>query len=134
MMNGFSDSMYEFDTLCANIAQIEDSIELVAILNNKGRVIEMAARDEGINKDLTPQKKEMFFMESVLKSSMNKEHDHEFGKVHGAIIEREKFTIFSFDVLNYVIVVISRPLLNPIDLKNNIVNTIMSLRKVELVQ
>lgn len=133
-MNRYSDSMYEFDSLCGNIAKIDDSIELVAILNNKGRVIEMAARDEGINKDLTPQKREMFFMESVLKSSMNKEHDNEFGKVHGAIIEREKFTIFSFDVLNYVIVVVSRPLLNPISVKNDIVNVIMNLRRVELVQ
>ncbi|MDE1769782.1 MAG: hypothetical protein KGI28_04425 [Thaumarchaeota archaeon] len=133
-MTGYSDSMYEFDSLCANIAKINDSIELVAILNNKGRVIEISEREDGINKELMPQKREMFFMESVLKSSMNKEHDNEFGKVHGTIIEREKFTIFSFDVLNYVIVVISRPLLNPISVKNNIVNDIMNLRRIELVQ
>ena len=94
----------------------------------------MSAKENGIDKDLTPVKKEMLFMESVLKSNMNKEHNHEFGNVYSSILEREKFTVFSFEMLEYVILVISKPITNPIDLKNKISQTIINSRKVEIIQ
>ena len=62
MTSGYFENSFEFDTVCNNITGIDDSIELVAVLNNKGRAIEMTAREEGVNKDLTPQKREMMFM------------------------------------------------------------------------
>ena len=73
-------------------------------------------------------------MESVLKSNMNKEHNDEFGNVHCSILEREKFTVFSFEILNYVILVITRPSSNPMGLKNKISKILISSRKVEIVQ
>lgn len=134
MTTRYFESLFEFDVLCCNISQIDENIELIAVLNNKGRAIEMTAKENGINKDLTPMKREMLFMESVLKSNMNKEHNHEFGNVHSSILEREKFTVFSFEMLEYVILVISKTIINPIDLKNKILETIINSRKVELVQ
>jgi hypothetical protein len=130
----YFENSFELNALCSNITKIDESIELVAVLNNKGRAIEMIAREEGINKDLTSQKREMLFMESVLKSTMNREHNHEFGMVYWAILERERFTEFSFEILNYVILVISRPSSNPMDLKNKISEILIKGRKVELVQ
>lgn len=134
MTLGYFENSFEFDAVCNNIAGIDESIELVAVLNNKGRAIEMTAREEGVNKELAPQKREMLFMESVLKSNMNKEHNHEFGNVHCSILEREKFTVFSFEVLSYVLLIITKPSLNPIELKNKISEILISSRKVELVQ
>lgn len=134
MITGYFESLFEFDVLCSNIAKIDESIEIVAVLNNKGRVIEMITLEDGINKYLTPQKREMLFMECVLKSSMNKEYDHEFGKVQSSILMREKFIVFSFEMLDYVILVISKPVFNLIHLKNSISEAIINSKKVELVQ
>ena len=134
MTTSYFESLFEFDAICSNISQIDENIELIAVLNNKGRAIEMTSKENGINKDLTPMKREMLFMESVLKSNMNKEHNHEFGNVHSSILEREKFTVFSFEMLEYVILIISKPIINPMELKNKISETIINSRKVELVQ
>lgn len=134
MTTRYFESLFEFDILCSSISQIDENIELTAVLNNKGRAIEMSVKENGIDKDLTPVKKEMLFMESVLKSNMNKEHNHEFGNVYSSILEREKFTVFSFEMLEYVILVISKPVINPIDLKNKISQTIINSRKVEMIQ
>ena len=134
MTTRYFESLFEFDILCNNISQIDENIELAAVLNNKGRAIEMAAKENGINKELTPVKKEMLFMESVLKSNMNKEHNHEFGNAYSSILEREKFTVFSFELLEYVILVISKPITNPTDLKNRISQVIINSRKVEMIQ
>ncbi len=134
MTTRYFESLFEFDVLCCNISQIDENIELIAVLNNKGRAIEMTAKENGVNKDLTPMKREMLFMESVLKSNMNKEHNHEFGNVYSSILEREKFTVFSFEMLEYVILVISKTIINPMELKNKISETIISSRKVELAQ
>lgn len=128
------DSYFGFDILCNDISNLDNDIELVAVLNHKGRVIEIKAREEGIDKDLTLQKREMFFMQSVLQTSMNKDHDDEFGKVKSSILERERFTTLSFEFFNYVILAVSRPNLNPIQLKNNILEKINNIKKVELVQ
>jgi hypothetical protein len=134
MTTRYFESLFEFDVLCCNISQIDENIELIAVLNNKGRAIEMTAKENGVNKDLTPMKREMLFMESVLKSNMNKEHNHEFGNVYSSILEREKFTMFSFEMSEYVILVISKTIINPMELKNKISETIISSRKVELTQ
>jgi hypothetical protein len=128
------DGYFEFDILCNDIANLDDDIELVAVLNHKGRVIEIKAREEGIDKALTLQKREMFFMQCVLQASMNKDHDDEFGKVKSSILERERFTTISFEFFNYVILVVLKPSLDLIEIKNSIFEKIDNARKVELVQ
>ncbi|MFZ0184172.1 MAG: hypothetical protein WBV92_02145 [Nitrosotalea sp.] len=134
MTTSFFENLFEFDSLCSNISKIDDNIELVAVLNNKGRAIEMITKEDGINRDLPPQKREMLFMEYVLKSNMNKEHNHEFGKVFSSILEREKFTVLSFEISDYVLLVITKSINNPIDIKNKISETIINSRRVELAQ
>ncbi|HJW19169.1 MAG TPA: DUF6659 family protein [Candidatus Nitrosotalea sp.] len=133
-MSIIHDNYFGFDALCNDITNLDNDIELVAVLNHKGRVIEIKAREEGIDKALTVQKREMFFMQSVLQTSMNRDHDDEFGKVKSSILERERFTTLSFEFHNYVILVVSRPSLNPIQLKNNILEKMNSIRKIELAQ
>ncbi|HET6458714.1 MAG TPA: hypothetical protein VFG24_07550 [Nitrosopumilaceae archaeon] len=131
---GYFDNIFGFDALCSDITNLDEDIELVAVLNQKGRAIEMKAREEGIDKDLTPQKREMFFMQCVLQTLMNRDHDDECGKVKSSILERERFTIFLFEFFNYVILTVSRPILNPMHLKNSISEKIANIKKVELAQ
>ncbi len=126
------DNYFGFDRLCNEIIDISDDINLVTVLNNKGRVVEIKVR-EVIDSYFTPLKREMFFMQCVLQTSMNKDHDDEFGKVTSSILEREKFTLFSFEFFNYVILVVSRPGGNPIQLKSTIIEKVNNSKKVELV-
>ncbi|MDE1814069.1 MAG: hypothetical protein KGH87_03315 [Thaumarchaeota archaeon] len=131
-MSIIHDNYFGFDILCNDIASLDNDIEFVAVLNHKGRVIETKAREKKIDKASTIQKREMFFMQCVLQTSMNRDHDDEFGKVKSSILERERSTMLSFEFLNYVILVVSRPSLNPIQLKNNILEKMNSIRKVDL--
>lgn len=126
------DSYFGFDNLCNEIINIDNSINLVAVLNNKGRVIETKVR-EVIDTYYNPLKKEMFFMQCVLQTSMNKDHDDELGKVTSYILEREKFTMFSFEFLSYVILVVSRSKNNTIQLKEVIIEKINKHKKIEIV-
>ena len=128
------DGYFGFDVLCNDISNLDEDIELIAVLNHKGRAIETKTREEGIDKSLTLQKREMFFMQSVLQTSMNRDHDDEFGKVKSSILERERFTTLSFEFSNYVILVVSRPSLDPIQLKNNILEKINGIKKIGLAQ
>ncbi|WP_101010912.1 DUF6659 family protein [Nitrosotalea sinensis] len=126
------DSYFGFDNLCNEIINIDNSINLVAVLNNKGRVIETKVR-EAIDTYYNPLKKEMFFMQCVLQTSMNKDHDDELGKITSYILEREKFTMFSFEFLSYVILVVSRSKNNTIQLKEVIIEKINKHKKIEIV-
>lgn len=108
------------DLLCKKVSCVDEHIDLVAVLNRRGRVVEMIARDDGVNKDLTTHKREMLFMEFVLQASMNKEYDDEFGKVKGLILQREKISAFSFQLYDHVLVVIARPLFEPMIVQQRI--------------
>ena len=108
------------DLICKQISCIDDHIDLVAILNHKGRVEDMIARDDGVNRDLTSHKREMLFMECVLHASMHQEYDDEFGKVKGTVIQREKINSFTFQIGDYFLLAITKPVNNPIALQQKI--------------
>jgi hypothetical protein len=114
------------DLICKQISCIDDHIDLVAIINHKGRVEDMIARDDGVNRDLTAHKREMLFMESVLQASMNSEYDDEFGKVKVSMIQREKVLAFSFQIDSYFLLVISKPVLDPLLLEQKIASIIFN--------
>jgi hypothetical protein len=120
------------DILCKQVSSIDDRIELVAIINHKGRVVEMAASDDGINKDLTPHKREMLFMEFVLQASMNGEYDDEFGKVKGLILQREKVSAFSFQIYDCLLIAITKPVPEPTAIQQRIAEIIFNYAKLEL--
>lgn len=119
------------DILCKQVSSIDDRIELVAIINRKGRVVEMTARDDGVNRDLTPHKREMLFMEFVLQASMNGEYDDEFGKVKGLILQREKISAFSFQIYDCLLIVIARPVPEPAVTQQRITEIIFSYMQLE---
>lgn len=129
----YFDSAFGFDLLCNDISNLDENIEMVVVLNSKGRSIEMKIK-KGTDLDLTSTKKEMFFMQSVLQTSMNKDQDEEFGMVKCVIFERERSTIFSFEFFNYVILVVSRSISHILHLKNSISEKIANIKKVELMQ
>ncbi|MGB9003914.1 MAG: hypothetical protein WCC52_08935 [Nitrosotalea sp.] len=91
----------------------------------------MTARDDGVNRDLTPHKREMLFMEFVLQASMNGEYDDEFGKVKGLILQREKISAFSFQIYDCLLIVIARPVPEPAVTQQRITEIIFSYMQLE---
>jgi len=130
----YIDSTFGFETVCNDISVLEKNIEMVAVLNKKGRAVEIIVKEGGIEKDFTPIKREMFFMQCVLQASMNRDQDDEFGRIKSSVFERERFTIFSFEYFNYVIIIVSRPILHTMQLKDSISEKIVNIKKVELLQ
>jgi len=68
----------------------------------------------------------MLFMECVLQASMHNEYDDEFGKVEGSIIQREKIVCFSFQISDYFLLAITKPVNNPTLLQKKIAAIIFS--------
>jgi len=110
----------QLSNLCRSILESDEKILLVAIINSKGRVVEAKMRDDRVTKDLTDQKREMFFMQIALKSAMHRDFDGEFGLTKYAYSIREKISTLSFLLNDYTGVVICDPSINPLLLIQNI--------------
>ena len=52
-------------------------------------------------------------MEFVLQASMNEEYDNEFGKVKGLILQREKILAFLFQIYDYLLIAMTKPVPEP---------------------
>jgi hypothetical protein len=116
----------QFDRLCDLILNNNERINLVAIIDRKGRVIENKMRDDRVIKDLTDQKREMLFMESALQLSMIRDFDDEFGAMKYTYSTREKISFFTFLLNDYAIIVLCEPGENPLLLAAQVVEIINS--------
>lgn len=103
----------QLDILCSLILNSNEKISLVAIIDQKGRVVENKMRDDRVMKNLSEQKREMLFMESALQLSMIRDFDDEFGTMKYNYSIREKISFFTFLLSDYGIIVISEPNENP---------------------
>ena len=116
----------QLDILCGLILDSNERIILVAIIDQKGRVIENKMRDDRVIKNLTDQKREMLFMESALQLSMIRDFDDEFGAMKYTYSTREKISFFTFSLHSYGIIVLSDPGENPLLLAAQVVEIINS--------
>ena len=116
----------QFDRLCELILDSNERIDLVAIIDQKGRVIENKMRDDRVIKNLTDQKREMLFMESALQLSMIRDFNDEFGAMKYTYSTREKISFFSFLINDYTVIVISEPNENPLLLATQVIEIIHS--------
>lgn len=119
--------------LCSSILEIDKKIQLVVIINQRGRIIEKKMRDDWATKDLIDQKKEMLFMGCALQISMSHDFDPEFGTVRYTFMERKTMTIFSFPLAEDMVVVISEPNITPISFGKKITKIIED-RKTRIKQ
>jgi hypothetical protein len=114
----------QFDRLCELILDSNERIDLVAIIDQKGRVIDNKIRDDRVIKNLTDQKREMLFMESALQLSMIRDFNDEFGVMKYTYSTREKILFFSFLINDYAVIVISEPNENPLLLATQVIEII----------
>ena len=114
----------QFDRLFELILDSNERIDFVAIIDQKGRVIENKIRDDRVIKNLTEQKREMLFMESALQLSMIKDINDEFGAMKYTYSTREKISFFLFLINDYAVIVISEPNENPSLLATKVIEII----------
>jgi len=116
----------QLDRLSELILDSNERIDLVAIIDQKGRVIENKIRDDRVIKNLTEQKREMLFMESALQLSMIQDFNDEFGTVKYTYSTRKKISFFLFLINDYAVIVISEPNENPLLLATKVIEIIRS--------
>lgn len=85
--------------------KLDDQIHRVVIANQKGRIIENKLRDDRAIKELSEQKNEMLFMGFALQMSMFQDFDNEFGPVKYGFLIREKFSILSIPLDEFIVIV-----------------------------
>lgn len=91
--------------LCDEIVELDEQIQGVVIVNQKGRIIENKMRDDRVTKELSIEKNEMLFMEITLQMSMYHDFDNEFGPVKYGFLIREKFSILSLSLEEFTVIV-----------------------------
>ena len=90
--------------LCRSIVKMNDHITFVAIINEKGRVDASQGRNSIIEK-LPSDKKEIFFMENILRHMLRKEFDGDLGQVRFTYVERAKRDLLSFPMNDQLLLV-----------------------------
>ena len=106
--------------ICELILDANQKICFVAVISEKGRVLESKHRS-GVLGCLSNTKQEMFFMEYALRQMMRKEFDTEFGSVRYTYTEREKEVLFSFPLNDLLVVVSCRIGVNPVSFSRKII-------------
>lgn len=117
-----------FDKLCSSILDINTNIQSVSIINKHGKAIERKTSDDA-DPQVTGQKIDMFFMQCVLTISMGRDFDEEFGEIGYVHIDRKNLSMFSFPVLDHVVLVTSKAAISPISLAKKISSTINRFKK-----
>src|SRR5574342_735211 len=123
----------QLEKLCNEILGLDKHIENVVIVNQKGHIIENKVRDDRVTKDLSKQKSEMLFMEFTLQMSMFRDFDDEFGPIKYGFLVREKVSISSFPLDEYIIIVFSNSCVNHGSLYNKITRAIEGCSSIKQV-
>lgn len=84
------DDALKFSKFCAGVLESDQNIILVAIINKRGRMLDLKTKN-----DLTPfldeKDLEMLFMQRTLQTTMIKESDEKLGIFNFTLTKREKF-------------------------------------------
>ncbi|MGQ0771376.1 MAG: hypothetical protein ACT4NT_01190 [Nitrososphaerota archaeon] len=79
-----------FSGFCKKLIEFDSNIALVAIINKKGRILELQAK-ECLSSQLDGKDLEMLFMQRTLQTTMIKESDAKFGIFNYTLTKREKY-------------------------------------------
>ncbi len=115
--------------MCNDILDIDTNIQSVAIINNKGRVIEKASKPTFA--DLFPADlDELFCMQQVLQISMGRDFNEKYGPINYYISERASFTTLTFPAYDGVILVTATKGTSIITLAERIISTLEEQHKL----
>jgi len=111
------------ESLCDSIIKINKSIQSVAVINNRGRVMEKLSRSK-FTKLFPNHLNELFCMSCVLQISMGKDFDEKYGPINYHISERSNLTIITFPLDENVVLITANKSISPITLARKIIDVI----------
>lgn len=85
-------------------------VEFIGLINKEGRMENTLCKNE-IN--LTNERKEIFFMQFRLQSSMQRDYDDEFGPVSHTITERKNSVFVSIPIVSHTVLAIMKKNMDP---------------------
>jgi hypothetical protein len=89
----FNDTL-KFSNFCAEILELDQNIMLVAIINERGRILDLKTKS-CLLPFLDERDLEMLFMQRTLQTKMIKESDDKLGIFNFTLTKREKFYEFT---------------------------------------
>src|SRR6476646_5225932 len=111
------------ESLCDSIMKLNKSIQSVAVINNRGRVMEKFSRSK-FTKRFTKHLNELFCMSCVLQISMGKDFDENYGPINYHISERSNLTIITFPLDENMILITANKSISPITLARKTITVI----------
>ena len=92
----------DFDKVCKKVMDLDQKIRFVGMINEKGRLF-AGGMKEGVKSLEDTRDDEMMYMQLVLRAKMRREFDKVLGPVEFALSHREKITMMSFPMKDYVL-------------------------------
>jgi hypothetical protein len=129
MSNDMMSSYVSLELLCDSILNLNKSIQSVAIINNRGRVIEKISRFK-FSKHFPNHLNELFCMSCVLQVSMGRDFDENYGPTNYYISERTNLTMITFPLDENVILATLDKRVSPITLCSRIIHMISDHKKM----
>jgi hypothetical protein len=111
------------ESLCDSIMKLNKSIQSVAVINNRGRVMEKFSRSK-FTKRFPNHLNELFCMSCVLQISMGKDFDENYGPINYHISERSNLTIIKFPLDENMILITANKSISPITLARKTISVI----------
>jgi hypothetical protein len=108
-------------SLCDSILRLDKSVQSIAAINNKGRIMEEISRP-GFTKLYPNHLSEFFCMSCVLQVSMGRDFDENYGPVNYCISERANLTMITIPLCENMILVTADKNTSPITLAREIVD------------
>lgn len=117
-------SLIELESMCDVILRLNKNIQSVAVINNRGRVIEKISRPLFV-KQFPDYLNELFCMGFALQVSMGRDFDENYGPVNYHISERTNLSIITFPVDENIILITANKNISPITLTRKIIPIVL---------
>jgi hypothetical protein len=108
-------SQVYLESIYDTILRLNKNIQSVAVINNRGRVMEKISRSQ-FAKQFPDHLNELFCMSCVLQISMGKDFDENYGSINYYISERSNLTIITLPLDENVILMTANKNISPITL------------------
>ena len=116
-------SYMPLELLCDSILKLNKSIQSVAIINNRGRIIEKMSRFK-FTRNFPNHLSELFCMSCVLQVSMGRDFDENYGPINYHISKRTNLTMITFPINENLILATIDKNTSPIMLSRRIIHLI----------
>jgi hypothetical protein len=122
------ESLESLEPLCDSILRLNKNIQSVAVISNRGRVIEKISKPK-FTEQFSNYLSELFCMSCVLQVSMGRDFDGNYGPINYHISERRSLTMITFPLDENVVLVTTNKNVSPVSLASKTVDLISEHRK-----